>query len=279
MANAAEELCTLAHLMHAPVCSTLMGLGAFPGDDPLWIGMLGMHGTFAANRAVTQADVILAVGARFDDRVTGKLSQFAPNARIVHIDIDPTTLRKNVRVEVPVVSDALSALQGLRSILESGHAQKDWAGDHADWMGQVLEWQKEHPLSWAKGDVLKPQQVVERMYEITKGEAIITTEVGQNQMWAAQFYKYHNPRTYLTSGGLGTMGYGLPAAIGAQMAFPDRLVVDVAGDGSIQMNIQELMTAVENGLPVKILILNNRHLGMVRQWQGIFFYGNHLASC
>ena len=156
MANAAEELCTLAHLMHAPVCSTLMGLGAFPGDDPLWIGMLGMHGTFAANRAVTQADVILAVGARFDDRVTGKLSQFAPNARIVHIDIDPTTLRKNVRVEVPVVSDALSALQGLRSILESGHAQKDWAGDHADWMGQVLEWQKEHPLSWAKGDVLKP---------------------------------------------------------------------------------------------------------------------------
>ena len=278
MANAAEELCTLAHLMHAPVCSTLMGLGAFPGDDPLWIGMLGMHGTFAANRAVTQADVILAVGARFDDRVTGKLSQFAPNARIVHIDIDPTTLRKNVRVEVPVVSDALSALQGLRSILESGHAQKDWAGDHADWMGQVLEWQKEHPLSWAKGDVLKPQQVVERMYEITKGEAIITTEVGQNQMWAAQFYKYHKPRTYLTSGGLGTMGYGLPAAIGAQMAFPDRLVVDVAGDGSIQMNIQELMTAVENGLPVKILILNNRHLGMVRQWQELFYDANYVAT-
>ena len=278
MANAAEELCTLAHLMHAPVCSTLMGLGAFPGDDPLWIGMLGMHGTFAANRAVTQADVILAVGARFDDRVTGKLSQFAPNARIVHIDIDPTTLRKNVRVEVPVVSDALSALQGLRSILESGHAQKDWAGDHADWMGQVLEWQKEHPLSWAKGDVLKPQQVVERMYEITKGEAIITTEVGQNQMWAAQFYKYHKPRTYLTSGGLGTMGYGLPAAIGAQLAFPDRLVVDVAGDGSIQMNIQELMTAVENGLPVKILILNNRHLGMVRQWQELFYDANYVAT-
>ena len=278
MANAAEELCTLAHLMHAPVCSTLMGLGAFPGDDPLWIGMLGMHGTFAANRAVTQADVILAVGARFDDRVTGKLSQFAPNARIVHIDIDPTTLRKNVRVEVPVVSDALSALQGLRSILESGHAQKDWAGDHADWMGQVLEWQKEHPLSWAKGDVLKPQQVVERMYEITKGEAIITTEVGQNQMWAAQFYKYHKPRTYLPSGGLGTMGYGLPAAIGAQMAFPDRLVVDVAGDGSIQMNIQELMTAVENGLPVKILILNNRHLGMVRQWQELFYDANYVAT-
>ena len=281
MANAAEELCTLAHLMHAPVCSTLMGLGAFPGDDPLWIGMLGMHGTFAANRAVTQADVILAVGARFDDRVTGKLSQFAPNARIVHIDIDPTTLRKNVRVEVPVVSDALSALQGLRSILESGHAQKDWAGDHADWMGQVLEWQKEHPLSWAKGDVLKPQQVVERMYEITKGEAIITTEVGQNQMWAAQFYKYHKPRTYLTSGGLGTMGYGLPAAIGAQMAFPDRLVVDVAGDGSIQMNIQEMTTASYYGINVKVLIMNNSVLGMVHQWQGLFYekrYSNTILN-
>ena len=187
MANAAEELCTLAHLMHAPVCSTLMGLGAFPGDDPLWIGMLGMHGTFAANRAVTQADVILAVGARFDDRVTGKLSQFAPNARIVHIDIDPTTLRKNVRVEVPVVSDALSALQGLRSILESGHAQKDWAGDHADWMGQVLEWQKEHPLSWAKGDVLKPAAIGEAMSNHPIAQAIVQAYKGE--LPAAQSYQ------------------------------------------------------------------------------------------
>ena len=239
MADAAEELTMLARRLHAPVTSTLMGLGAFPGDDPQWIGMLGMHGTYAANRAVTQADVILAVGARFDDRVTGKLSTFAPNARIVHIDIDPTTLRKNVRVEVPVVSDALSALQGLRAILESGHAEKDWEGAHAEWNAQVREWQERQPLSWARGETLKPQQVVEALYRMTEGKAVITTEVGQNQMWAAQFYKYHRPRTYLTSGGLGTMGYGLPAAIGAQLAFPDRLVVDVAGDGSIQMNSQE----------------------------------------
>lgn len=277
-ANAAEELTTLAHRMQAPVCSTLMGLGAFPGDDPLWVGMLGMHGTYTANHAINQADVILAVGARFDDRVTGKLSQFAPDARIVHIDIDPTTLRKNVRVEVPVVSDALSALQGLLAILESGHAVKDWVGDHAEWIAQVQAWGEEHPLSWTKGSALKPQQVVERLYELSRGEAIITTEVGQNQMWAAQFYKYHKPRTYLSSGGLGTMGYGLPAAIGAQMAFPDRLVVDVAGDGSIQMNSQEFMTAVENHLPVKVLILNNRYLGMVRQWQELFYDANYVDT-
>ena len=278
MADAAEEPTMLARRLHAPVTSTLMGLGAFPGDDPQWIGMLGMHGTYAANRAVTQADVILAVGARFDDRVTGKLSTFAPNARIVHIDIDPTTLRKNVRVEVPVVSDALSALQGLRAILESGHAEKDWEGAHAEWNAQVREWQERQPLSWARGETLKPQQVVEALYRMTEGKAVITTEVGQNQMWAAQFYKYHRPRTYLTSGGLGTMGYGLPAAIGAQLAFPDRLVVDVAGDGSIQMNSQELMTAVENELPVKILILNNRYLGMVRQWQELFYDTNYVAT-
>ena len=278
MADAAEELTMLARRLHAPVTSTLMGLGAFPGDDPQWIGMLGMHGTYAANRAVTQADVILAVGARFDDRVTGKLSTFAPNARIVHIDIDPTTLRKNVRVEVPVVSDALSALQGLRASLESGHAEKDWEGAHAEWNAQVREWQERQPLSWARGETLKPQQVVEALYRMTEGKAVITTEVGQNQMWAAQFYKYHRPRTYLTSGGLGTMGYGLPAAIGAQLAFPDRLVVDVAGDGSIQMNSQELMTAVENELPVKILILNNRYLGMVRQWQELFYDTNYVAT-
>ncbi len=277
MADAAEELTMLARRLHAPVTSTLMGLGAFPGDDPQWIGMLGMHGTYAANRAVTQADVILAVGARFDDRVTGKLSTFAPNARIVHIDIDPTTLRKNVRVEVPVVSDALSALQGLRAILESGHAEKDWEGAHAEWNAQVREWQERQPLSWARGETLKPQQVVEALYRMTEGKAVITTEVGQNQMWAAQFYKYHRPRTYLTSGGLGTMGYGLPAAIGAQLAFPDRLVVDVAGDGSIQMNSQELMTAVENELPVKLLILHNRYLGMVRQWQELFYDTNYVA--
>lgn len=275
MANAADELYKLAHIMNAPVTSTLMGLGAFPGTDPLWIGMLGMHGSYAANNAVSQADVILAVGVRFDDRVTGKLSTFAPHARIVHIDIDPTTLRKNVRVEVPVVSDCLSALQGLCAIAESGHAQKDWEGDHADWLQQVNKWQTQQPFAWTRGEHLKPQQVVEALYRMTGGDAIICTEVGQHQMWVAQFYTFLKPRTFLTSGGLGTMGYGLPAAIGAQMAFPDKLVIDVAGDGSIQMNSQEFMTAVENKLPVKVLILNNQYLGMVRQWQELFYNTNY----
>ncbi len=278
MADGSEELFDLAHLMHAPVTSTLMGLGSFPGDDPLWLGMLGMHGTFAANKAISEADVILAVGVRFDDRVTGKLSAFAPNARIVHIDIDPTTLRKNVRVEVPLVSDCRSTLQGLRSILESGHAQKDWEGSHVEWLSQIRKWRDGHPLSWSGGNALKPQQVLEFLNSLTKGEAIIVTEVGQNQMWAAQFCIYRKPRTFITSGGLGTMGYGLPAAIGAQFAFPDKLVIDVAGDGSIQMNIQELMTAVENRLPVKVLILNNGYLGMVRQWQELFYNRNYVAT-
>ena len=276
-ANAAEEFTWLARAMHAPVAGTLMGLGGFPGDDPLWLGMLGMHGTFAANRAVSEADVILAVGTRFDDRITGKVSSFASKARIVHVDIDPTTLRKIVHVEVPVISDCLTALRGLRRILESGHAVKDWAGDQAEWLEQVRAWSSEQPLGWTRGEHLKPQQVLEALYRLTKGEAIITTEVGQNQMWAAQFMLYHRPRTFVTSGGLGTMGYGLPAAIGAQFALPGKLVVDVAGDGSIQMNSQELMTAVENRLPVKILILNNRHLGMVRQWQQLF-YGNNCVD-
>lgn len=278
MADGAEELRNLAHKMCMPVTSTLMGLGAFPGDDPLWMGMLGMHGTFAANRAVSQADVMLAVGVRFDDRVTGKLSAFAPHARIVHIDIDPTTLRKNVRVEVPVVSDCLSALQGLRGILESGHAERDWGNAHEAWLGQIREWQEQQPLSWHKSAVLKPQQVVEALYRMTGGEAVITTEVGQHQMWAAQFYRYHKPRTFLTSGGLGTMGYGLPATIGAQLGMPGRLVVGIAGDGSFQMNSQELMTAVENHLPIKLVILNNRFLGMVRQWQELFYDANYEST-
>lgn len=278
MADGAEELSLLAHLMHAPVTATLMGMGSFPTDDPLWMGMLGMHGTFTANKAISEADVILAVGVRFDDRVTGKLSAFAPHARIVHIDIDPTTLRKNVRVEVPLVSDCRSTLQGLRAIVESGHAQKDWATAHAVWLQQIQEWKKGHPVSWAPGKALKPQHVLEYLNTLTQGEAIITTEVGQNQMWAAQFCTYRKPRTFITSGGLGTMGYGLPAAIGVQLAFPDKLVIDIAGDGSIQMNSQEFMTAVENRLPVKVLILNNGFLGMVRQWQELFYNRNYVAT-
>ncbi len=279
LSNAGEEIRKLAHAMHIPVTSTLMGLGAFSGDDPLWLGMTGMHGTFAANNAVNNADAILAVGIRFSDRVTGRVSAYAPDARIVHVDIDPTSLRKNVHVDIPIVGDCLLALQGLSGLLESGKYEKDWAGAHASWLEQIRAWQTAQPLTWQRnGGVLKPQQVLEALYRITGGDAILTTEVGQSQMWAAQFYRFHRPRTFLTSGGLGTMGYGLPAAIGAQLAFPAKLVVDVAGDGSIQMNIQELMTAVENRLPVKVLILNNQYLGMVRQWQQLFYENRYVAT-
>ena len=279
MSDAAGEAQTLAQTLHMPVTATLMGLGGFPGTDPLWLGMLGMHGTFAANSAVSNADAILAVGTRFDDRVTGRLSAFAPGARIVHIDIDPTSIRKNVHVEIPIVGDCRLALEALRGLVESGKYTKDWAGAHTEWLGTVAEWKKRHPLRWTNGTTaLKPQQVIEALNAHTKGEAIITTEVGQNQMWTAQFGSFQTPRSLLTSGGLGTMGYGLPAAIGAQLACPGRLVVDVAGDGSIQMNIQELMTAVENRLPIKILILNNQHLGMVRQWQELFYDRNYMAT-
>lgn len=276
--NAADELTRVAHSLHIPVVGTLMGLGGFPGNDDLWLGMLGMHGTYAANMAVSRADALLAVGTRFDDRITGRLASFAPEAKIIHMDIDPTSIRKNVRVEVPIVGDCRRALQDVLELVESGKTVKDWAGVHEPWLNTVCEWKREHPVSWEPGPNLKPQQVVEALYAYTKGDAIITTEVGQNQMWAALFYKYHHPRSLLTSGGLGTMGYGLPAAIGAQMAFPDKLIVDVAGDGSIQMNIQELMVAVENNLPVKILILNNGYLGMVRQWQELFYERNYVAT-
>ncbi|AGW15184.1 biosynthetic-type acetolactate synthase large subunit [Megalodesulfovibrio gigas] len=277
--NAADPLAWLARTLQIPVTATLMGLGCFPGEDPLFLGMLGMHGTYAANMAITHSDVMLAVGARFDDRVTGKLATFAPHAKIVHVDIDPTSIRKNVRVDVPVVADCRLALEGLKEIVEARLTEKDWAGAHSPWLGQCKEWATLHPLTWKENGGIKPQYVVDAIYRLSKGQAIIATEVGQNQMWAAQFYKYNTPRTLLTSGGLGTMGFGLPAAIGAQIAFPDRLVVDVAGDGSIQMNIQELITAVCNKLPVKVVILNNGYLGMVRQWQELFYAKNYCGTC
>ena len=271
MSGAAEEVRQLAHQRTIPVTSSLMGLGAFPGDDPLWLGMVGMHGTYAANKAVGQADLMLAVGVRFDDRVTGRISAFAPKATIVHIDIDPTSISKNVQVSIPVVGDCRLSLEGLRSLLAGLPANPELSQGHAAWLAQLDAWRTEQPITYQKGEGIKPQQVVETLYRITGGEAILTTEVGQHQMWVAQFYTFTQPRTLLTSGGLGTMGYGLPAAIGAQFAFPDRLVIDVAGDGSIQMNIQELITAVSNKLPVKILILNNFCLGMVRQLQHLFY--------
>lgn len=266
-----KEVKELAEFSHIPVTMTLMGLGGFPGTSPLSLGMLGMHGTYYANMAIQNSDLIIAIGARFDDRVTGKVDTFAPHAKIIHIDIDPTSIRKNVRVDIPIVGDVKLVLKDLNKILkERGKAQ--WTEIRKAWLKQIDAWKKEHPLIYYKDEVtIKPQFVVEKIYEITKGDAIITTEVGQNQMWAAQFYKFDKPRMLLTSGGLGTMGYGFPAAIGAQIAYPDKLVIDIAGDGSIQMNIQELATAVLNKLPVKVAILNNQYLGMVRQWQELFF--------
>lgn len=278
--EAGEILTRLARRFSLPVTSTMMGLGAFPGNDPLWLGMLGMHGTYAANMAVNNADVLLSVGARFDDRVTGKVNTFAPRAKIIHIDIDPTSIRKNVNVHIPIVSDCLNALKTLDE--EMGEINEvQWEEKHSAWVKTVKGWSQEQPLKYEIGQSgkIKPQYVMEKIYELTKGEAIITTEVGQNQMWAAQFYKYHKPRTWISSGGLGTMGYGFPAAIGAQVANPDKLVIDIAGDGSIQMNIQEMATAVCYNLPVKIIILNNSYLGMVRQWQELFYNKNYCATC
>ena len=271
ISNASAELKELSELTKIPVTMTLLGLGGFPGRHALSLGMLGMHGTYAANMAIHNSDLIIAIGARFDDRVTGKVEEFAPEAKIIHIDIDPTSIRKNIHVDVPIVGDARLVLADLIQAIKENPEAEPWDKIRESWLKQIDEWKRERPLSYEQDDVIKPQFVVEKINELTKGDAIITTEVGQNQMWTAQFYKFEKPRTLLSSGGLGTMGYGFPAAIGAQAAFPDKLVFDIAGDGSIQMNIQELATAVLNNLPVKVAILNNQYLGMVRQWQELFF--------
>ena len=263
-AAASAELKTLAQNAHIPVALTLLGLGGFPGTHPLCLGMLGMHGTAFANYAVMNADLVIAVGARFDDRVTGRLDAFAPHAKIIHIDIDPSSISKNVKVDVPIVGDAKFIL---KQLLE----EVDKAPDTRDWLGAIEQWKKKHPLFYKEGAKVKPQFVIEQIYQATMGQAIIATEVGQNQMWAAQWYKYDSPRSFLSSGGLGTMGYGFPAAIGAKVGCPEKTVFDIAGDGSIQMNIQELATAVNQHIHVKVAILNNCYLGMVRQWQELFY--------
>ena len=278
MSNAAEALTGLARKLNIPVTCTLMGLGGFPATDPLWLGMVGMHGTYAANLAINNCDVLMCVGARFDDRVTGRLAAFAPKARIVHIDIDPTSIRKNVEVQVPVVGDCRLALEGISEICDAKLENKDWAGEHAAWLAAVAEWKSGKPLCYQENGNIKPQSVIEALYDITGGDAIIATEVGQHQMWVAQFYSFTKPRTLLTSGGLGTMGYGFPASVGAQFAFPDKKVIAVAGDASLQMNIQELATVVANKLPIKVVILNNRYLGMVRQWQELFYNNNYSST-
>lgn len=271
LGKATEELRTFIEKTRIPVTSTLMGLSGFPGTHPLWLGMLGMHGTYYANMAISHCDLLIALGVRFSDRVTGKIETFADKAKIIHIDVDPSSINKNVVVDLPIVSDIKAALQQINHLLAEQRFNFNEAERQA-WLDQMDAWKKEVPLTYCQnGQIIKPQFVVEKLFELTRGKAIITTEVGQNQMWAAQFYRYDNPHTFISSGGLGTMGYGLPAAIGVQCAFPDALVVDIAGDGSIQMNIQEMATAVQYNLPVKIVLLNNNYLGMVRQWQELFY--------
>jgi acetolactate synthase-1/2/3 large subunit len=261
--GAHRELRRFAELILAPVATTLMGLGGFPGDHPLALGMLGMHGSKYANFAVCECDLLIAVGVRFDDRVTGKLESFASQARIMHIDIDPAEIGKNVRVDIPLVGDVKRVLTALIERLE--------AKLPGAWQEKIQTWKKEYPITYEENGRLKPQQVIREIYRVTKGQARITTEVGQHQMWAAHYYTYTRPRTFISSGGLGTMGFGLPAAIGVQVACPGETVFDIAGDGSIQMNIQELATAVNYDLPVKVAILDNGYLGMVRQWQELFY--------
>ncbi|MFA5096660.1 MAG: biosynthetic-type acetolactate synthase large subunit [Candidatus Omnitrophota bacterium] len=262
--GAHQELKMLAEKLNAPLTWTLMGIGAFPATHELSLGMLGMHGTAYANHAIMESDLIIAVGARFDDRVTGRLDAFAPYAKIIHIDVDPSSISKNVSVHIPIVGDARNILIELLKDIKK-------APNTGEWLKTVEGWKKKYPLTYKDDAKLKPQYVVEQIYEVTKGGAIITTEVGQNQMWAAQWYKYTLPRTFISSGGLGTMGFGLPAAMGVKAGCPGKTVFDIAGDGSIQMNIQELMTCAANKINVKVAILNNGYLGMVRQWQELFY--------
>ena len=278
--GASAELLKLAEHLSIPVVNTLMGLGGFPGNHKLFLGMLGMHGTYAANMAITSADLIIAIGARFDDRATGKVDEFAPHAKIIHVDIDPTSISKNIKVDIPIVGDSKNVIKKMVDIADEEKDEfKAYRASIVHWIHETEQWKKDFPLTYIRNGTVKPQYVIEKVFELTKGKAIITTEVGQNQMWTAQFFKFLKPRTFLTSGGLGTMGFGFPAAIGAQVAFPKSLVVDIAGDGSIQMNIQELGTAVQFKLPVKVVILNNGYLGMVRQWQELFYQKRYTWTC
>ena len=278
--DASDEILELAEITQIPVTMTLMGLGSFPGTHSLSLGMLGMHGGYWTNMAMHHADLLIAVGARFDDRVTGRLSEFCPEARVIHIDIDPTSIKKTFHAHIPIVGDVKSVLDQLNTVLRSIDGNpNEMKALRAPWLKQVEEWKTSHPLSYKQDDkVIKPQFVIETLYELTKHEGIITTDVGQHQMWAAQYFKGSAPRTFLTSGGLGTMGFGFPAAVGAQKAFPEKLVVCITSEGSFQMNLQELATAAEHKLPVKIVLLNNGFHGMVRQWQDLFYEGRYSAS-
>jgi acetolactate synthase I/II/III large subunit len=281
LGNAADELTTLSRMLTMPVTTTLMGLGSFPENDPHSLGMLGMHGAYCANMAMTNADLIVAIGARFDDRVTGKLGTFAPHAKIIHVDVDPTSIKKNVRVDLPIVGDVKDVLT---KMIKQADKFKDKVAEFkaalAPWHDDIAGWKEKHPIGYKNSTtVIKPQFVIQKLRELSDEDAIISTDVGQHQMWTAQFFQFNKPRTLLTSGGLGTMGYGLPSAMGAQAAFPGRQVITICGDGGVQMNIQEMATLVQNKLPVKIVILNNNFLGMVRQWQELFFDKRYSSTC
>ena len=274
--NASEELTKLAKYLNFPVTNTLMGLGCYPGDDPQFIQMLGMHGSYEANMAMHDCDLLIAVGARFDDRITGRLDKFSPDATVIHIDIDPSSISKNIKAHIPVVGDVKDAIKKISEKI----VQKNLKPQNIEkWWSQINKWRKKDSFKYdQKNDVIKPQFVIDKLYEITKGDAFITSDVGQHQMWAAQIYKYNKPRRWINSGGLGTMGFGLPSAMGTQFANPDSLVCCVTGEASIQMCIQELSTCMQYGLPIKIICLNNRYMGMVRQWQEFFYEKRYAMS-
>jgi acetolactate synthase-1/2/3 large subunit len=274
--GASQLLRELARLTNFPVTSTLMGLGAFPASDKQWLGMLGMHGTYEANWAMHDCDVMVCIGARFDDRITGRLDAFSPGSKKIHIDIDPSSINKNVRVDLPVIGDVGHVMEEIIRVWKARAPEVDKAA-HKEWWKQIDGWRAKKSLNYkARDDIIMPQYAIERLYELTKDkDTYITTEVGQHQMWAAQHYHFEDPNRWMTSGGLGTMGYGLPAAVGVQMAHPDALVIDIAGEASVQMTMQEMSTAVQYELPIKIFILNNEYMGMVRQWQELLHDGRY----
>ncbi|MGN6487383.1 MAG: thiamine pyrophosphate-dependent enzyme, partial [Devosia sp.] len=277
--EASERLRELAELTGFPVTSTLMGLGAFPGSNPQWLGMLGMHGTYEANMAMHDCDLMINIGARFDDRITGRIDAFSPGSTKIHVDVDPSSINKNVRIDLPIIGDCGLVLEEMVRIWRSKTNQPR-SEALEPWWKQIEGWRARHSLGFKNSDTtIKPQYAVQRLYEATKGrEVYITTEVGQHQMWAAQHFHFDKPNRWMTSGGLGTMGYGLPAAVGVQVAHPDALVIDIAGEASVQMTMQELSTAVQYRLPIKIFILNNERMGMVRQWQDLLHGGRYAHS-
>jgi acetolactate synthase-1/2/3 large subunit len=278
LGRASEQLTRFTHMLNYPITQTLMGLGAYPASDRQFVGMLGMHGTYEANMGMHHCDVLIAVGSRFDDRVTGNLAKFCPTAKIVHIDVDPASISKNVKVDVPIVGQVGDVLNEMMRIMEHEGRKPDAEAIGA-WWSQIEEWRSLDCMKYQWSDeVIKPQYVVQKLWEVTGGDAYVTSDVGQHQMWAAQYYPFDKPNRWINSGGLGTMGFGLPAALGVKMAYPDAEVACVTGEGSIQMNIQELSTALQYQLPVKVISLNNRYLGMVRQWQEFFYSGRYAMS-